>query len=158
MSHERRKLSFDNFEQVERDLDALATGGYDQVGRWDLGQMCAHLDDWLRYPLDGYPKPPAPLSAVFWLLRKTVIPGQLRKVLATGEMKAGAPTFKETVHRPGGDALGAVDRLKQTIGRWKTHKGPMQPSPLFGSLDRESMERLQRIHLAHHLSFLRPKG
>lgn len=156
--HERRKLAFRDFDQVIEDLETLLSSGYDQVGRWDLAQACAHLEDWMRYPLDGYPKPPAPLSAVFWLMRHTIVPGQLKKVLATGEMKAGSPTFKETVHRPGAEASDAVERFKQTIARWRSHVGPMQPSPLFGQLDRASWDRLQLVHIAHHLSFLLPRG
>jgi hypothetical protein len=50
----------------------------------------------------------------------------------------------------------AVDAFKQTIARFRDYDGEMQPSPLFGQLDRSAAERLQLAHCAHHLSHLMP--
>jgi hypothetical protein len=51
----------------------------------------------------------------------------------------------------------AVKKLVATVDRFKRHQGPFHASPLFGVLDRETLEKLQLIHCAHHLSFLVPE-
>ena len=151
---QRRELAFDDLDAVIRDVDALAADGYEQVGNWDLAQVCGHLTDWMRYPLDGYPKPPLPIRVMLWGMKVTIGRREMRKMMASGSMQSGRPTFPETVPPPGSDQAAAVERLRDVAGRFKTHQGKFQPSPLFGDLDRETMTRLQLIHCAHHLSFL----
>ena len=64
----------------------------------------------------------------------------------------------------GYDRAGTWD-LSQVCGHLATgmefpidHTGPLHPSPMFGSLDREQLYRLQLIHCAHHLGFLLPRA
>jgi hypothetical protein len=154
----RRTLHLDSLDDVRADLDGLLAHGYDRAGNWDLAQTCGHLTEWLRYPMDGYPTPPWFARPVLWLLRHTVIPGQVRKVLATGTLPDGGPTMKQTIPPPGGDEAQAVAHLKATIDRWQSHTGPLHASPLFGSMSRADWNRLQLIHIRHHLRFLVPKA
>jgi hypothetical protein len=51
-----------------------------------------------------------------------------------------------------------VAKLKTAVERFIAHTGPVKPSPLFGAMTRETAEQIQRVHCAHHLSFLVPKG
>ena len=67
-----RKLAFATLDDVVRDAENLLAVGYDTAGNWDLAQVCSHLTEWLRFPLDGFPKMPVFLRPVFWLFRKTV--------------------------------------------------------------------------------------
>jgi hypothetical protein len=153
----RRELNFHDFGAVVSDAESLAAGGYEKGGGWDLAQVCGHLAEWMRFPLDGFPKPALMVRPMLWLMRQTVGPRMLRQTLATRSMPAGWRTLSETVPPSGGNEAAAVERLRQVIGRFQAHAGPYQPSPLFGQLDRETWRELQLIHCAHHLSFLTPK-
>jgi hypothetical protein len=151
---QRRELAFDDLDAVIRDVEALADTGYQQVGNWDLAQVCGHLADWMQYPMDGYPRVSLPIRAMLWAMRVTIGRRELRKILAAGSMSSGKPTLRSTVPPPGGDQAAAVERLRCLAARFKSHQGDFASSPLFGELDRETMMRLQLIHCAHHLSFL----
>ncbi|HEX6983723.1 MAG TPA: DUF1569 domain-containing protein, partial [Planctomycetaceae bacterium] len=70
----RRTLVFHDLDDAVRDAESLLAGGYDRAGNWDLAQTCGHLVEWMSYPIDGYPRPPALLRPVFWAVRKTIGP------------------------------------------------------------------------------------
>jgi len=152
----RRKLDFETWSDVVEDVERLHRDGCRKLGRWDLSQVCDHLADWMEFPLDGFPTPPLPMRPVFWAVRHLAGRSMLRKTLAKRSMPAGVPTLPATAHPPGGDEAQAVDRLKATIGRFRAHAGPFRPSLVFGDADRETWNRAQMIHCAHHLSFLIP--
>jgi hypothetical protein len=151
----RRDLRFADLAEAVRDAETLRAGGYVQVGRWDLAQVCGHLADWLSFPLDGFPQPPVGFRLLLWLLRHTIGRRVLRRLLAAGRMPAGGPTRPETVPPPGGDEGAAIERLARAVGRFEAHTGPLHPSPLFGELSREQWRQFQLIHCGHHLGFLR---
>lgn len=156
MAVKRRKVAFASFDEVVRDAENLLAKGCEKAGNWDLAQVCFHLAEWLRYPLDGFPKPPLLMRPLFWVARHTVAPGALRKALDKGELPAGAPTLKPSVAPPGGDAAAEVARLKAAVERFRAFAGPFHPSPLLGVLNADEGRRLQLVHCAHHLSFLVP--
>jgi hypothetical protein len=154
----RRRLDIRDFDAVIRDVEALAAGGYDRAGRWDLAQVCGHLAEWMRYPLDGFPRPPLPIRLMLGTLRTTIGRRKLRTIVETRSMKSGAPTLRESVPAPGGDEAAAVERLRQAVARFRAHAGPLHPSPLFGVMDHQTATQLQLVHCAHHLSALIPRG
>jgi hypothetical protein len=154
----RRELTFRDFDAVVRDAESLAAGGYEKAGSWDLAQVCGHLAEWMRFPLDGFPKPALPVRLMLWLMRHTVGPRMLRRTLAARSMPSGWRTLRETVPPPGGDEAAAVERLRQVVARFQAHAGRYHPSPLFGDLDRGAWAELQLVHCAHHLGFLTPKS
>jgi len=139
-----------------RDAEALLTKGYDRAGNWDLAQVCGHVANWMTYPVEGFPKSPAPIRAMLWLLKKTVGRAKFEKYLAEG-MPAGKPTMPESVPTAGGDHAAAVAKLKQAVEKFKAADG-VYPSPLFGPMTKDEATRLQLVHAAHHLSFLVPKS
>ena len=153
---ERRKLSFATLDDVVRDAESLLAKRYDKAGNWDLAQVCFHLAEWMRYPLDGFPTPPLLMRPLFWTARHTVARGMLRKMLAKGEMPSGAPTLKPSVAPPGGDPAAMVAKLKDAVERFRAYTGPYQPSPLLGVLTADEGMKVQLLHCAHHLSFLNP--
>ena len=157
MTIERRQLRFASLDEAVRDAEHLLQRGYGKVGNWDLAQCCHHLAVLMEYPIDGFPRFPFPLNAGCWLLKHTVAPGRLKKVLESGVSPARIPTDKRTVPSTGGSDAEAITRLKQAVDRLLAHTGSFQPSPLFGILDKETLVRLHRIHTAHHLSFLRAR-
>lgn len=158
MAVARRPLVFNDLDDVVRDAERLLANGYEKAGNWDLAQVAGHLAEWLRFPVEGFPKAPAPIRAIFWVLRKTVGRKKLLTYLETKSFPAGKPTFPETVPPPGGDPRAAVEKLRQAAGRLKGHTGPIVPSPLFGHMTRDEAVGMQLVHAAHHLSFLVPKS
>ena len=155
---ERRTLQFADLDEAVHDAESLLARGYDRAGNWDLAQTCGHLTEWLRFPLDGYPRQPAPIRLILWAARNTVGRRQFRKVLESGSLPVGGQTFPETIPAPGGDEAIAVARFREMAARFNAHKGPFQASPFFGEFNRETALRLQLIHCAHHLSFLVPRA
>jgi hypothetical protein len=156
MTIERRQIRFESLDDVVRDAEGLLAKGYDRAGNWDLAQVCGHVANWMTYPVEGFPRPPAPIRAMLWLMKKAVGRGKFEKYLAEG-MPAGKPTMPESVPPPGGDPAAAVARLKQAVEKFKA-AGGVHPSPLFGPMTKDEATRLQLIHAAHHLSFLVPKS
>jgi hypothetical protein len=155
---QRRPLRFNDLDEVVQDAESLLTRGYDKAGNWNLAQVCGHLAEWLRFPVEGFPKAPAPIRAVFWVLRKTVGRKKLLTYITTGSFPAGKPTMPETVPPAGGDPREAIEKLKTGVDRLKAHTGPIVPSPLFGPMTKDEAVRMQLVHAAHHLSFLVPKS
>ncbi len=155
---ERRALTFATLDEVIEDAERLRDHGCDAAGRWDLAQACLHVAEWMRFPLDGFPKAAFPVNGILWLLRHTAGRRILRRATAGGAMPAGGPTDPRTVFRPGGDPVAAVAKLSQCVERLKLSQGPFHPSPLFGALDKETLVKLNLAHAALHLSFLIPRG
>ena len=154
---ERRKLSFTSLAEVVVDAENLLEKGYDKAGNWDLAQVCGHLAEWLRFPIDGFPQFPLLMRPAVWLFRVMLGKKILAKVLADG-FPPNSRTVPETVPSPGGDPDAAVAKLREAVIRYATFDGERKPSPLFGHMDKETATRVQLLHAAHHLSFLIPKG
>ena len=153
----KRQLKFDCFEDMVSEARSLMESGYDQHGNWTLGQACGHLAEWMRYPLDGYPKPPLPIRAIFWVTRYTVAPAMKRKILAEG-FKSGSPTAPSSV--PQADAITDSQGLAQLVAcveRVTEFDGKLLPSPLFGSMDKEMHMQVALLHAEHHLAYFQPK-
>ena len=49
-------------------------------------------------------------------------------------------------------------RARAALVAFKASPGPVIPHRIFGPLARDEWDRLQLIHLAHHLSFAVPKA
>jgi hypothetical protein len=154
----RSPLVFNDLDEVVRDAEALLASGYEKAGNWDLAQVAGHLAEWMRFPVEGFPQAPAPIRAVFWVLRKTVGRKKLLGYLKDRSFPAGKPTMPDTVPPPGGDPRAAVEKLRQSAERLKAYTGPIVPSPLFGHMTKDEAVGMQLVHAAHHLSFLVPKA
>ncbi len=152
-----RRLVFDHLPQIRDDVQTLHTRGCTALGAWDLAQTCGHLNDWMRFPMDGFPRASLPMRMMMAGLRVTVGRRLLKKILAERSMRRGAPTLPITVPAAGRDPTTAVETLLATIDRLSSHHGPTHPSPLFGCMDHETLVRLQLVHCAHHLSLLIPR-
>ncbi len=153
----RRELKFNSLDEALAEARRLLESGYTMLGKWDLGQVCGHCADWLRFPADGYPRAVFPISALLWLMKSTLGASMRRKILREERFAAGKPTMPQTVKLRGAlnDAAG-VAVLEAAAARFQQHSGPWHASPLFGEMTRDEHLRLQLIHLAHHLGFLIP--
>lgn len=156
---ERRKLTFATLNDAVVDAENLLAKGYDKAGNWDLAQVCGHLALWVKYSMDGVPKPPLLLRPLFWVFRNTLAARQLRKLTApAAAMPAGMPTVPQSVPPAGGAAAEAVAALRAAVERFEAHTGPLAPSPLLGRMTKDQLTAVHRVHAAHHLSFLVPKA
>ena len=156
-----RPLSFASVAEAPDEAARLHAAGYAKRGNWDLAQVCGHLADWLGFAVAGDYPTPALARPVFWVVRHTIGPRQMRKALATGATRPGIPTAPSTVPAPAADTTAeaaAVDRLRDAVERFLDHPGEYPPSPIFGAMTREECHGLHAIHCAHHLGFLEPKA
>ncbi len=152
---QRRVLSFTDWDSVAEDLRRLQAG-YESLGNWNLAQTALHLNDWLRFPMEGFPLAPWPIQMMLSLMRWSVGKSLLKKTLAEG-FRAGTATMPATVYAvSAAEDTAAVEQLLETIARFRQFSGPIVPSPLFGSMDHATAEKLQFVHFAHHLSLLLP--
>lgn len=155
---QRRELKFSDLDDVVRDVENLREKGYYKAGTWDLAQVCGHVNDFVVYALDGYPRSGIIIGSLLTLIRVTAGKRILRRTLQAGSMPAGKPTMPQSVHPPGENVDAAVNKLKETVHRFKNHQGELHSSPVFGRLSTDECKRLNLIHAAHHLSFLIPKA
>lgn len=151
-----RQLTFNDWDSIVADLQLLLQG-YDMTGNWNLSQIALHLNDWLRFPMDGYPQPSWAMQKVMGIVRALVGKHLLSRTLARG-FSSGTPTLPETSHGVcEAHDIQAVDQLLQTIARFRQHHGPIHPSPLYGAMDYATAQQLQFRHFAHHLGRLIPR-
>ncbi len=158
-TNERREIQFEQLDQIVDEAKRLLSDGYSAAGSWNLAQVCGHCENWMRYPMEGFPKAGFPISMMLWMMKKTIGKSALKKILDGQSMKAGQPTMPQSV--PAEDAqtdAAAVDKLTETVQRFQNFDGTFHPSPLFGDLDRDTLTNLQLVHCAHHFSFLLPKS
>ncbi len=153
---ERRDLQFESWAGVLDDLTALESG-YERVGKWGLDQTVRHLNDWLTYPMDGFRTTPFFLRFIFGVIRNTVGPRMLRRILDEGKMKDGMPTVSDTVYQSDESALStSLESLRGNIARFQNQSGTVHPSTIFGEMNKATAEHVQFVHFAHHLSWLVP--
>lgn len=152
----KRKLKFNDLEEMMAEARSLQQNGYISNGNWTLGQCCGHVANWMSYPLDGFPVPPLPIRMIFWVVKKTVAPGMKRKILAEG-FKGGTMTAPESVPKP--DAVSdqqGIEQLQNIVDRVVAYDGTLQPSPLFGEMDKPMLVKVTLLHAEHHLGYLEP--
>src|SRR4051794_1375320 len=97
MNASRRALRFASLDQVMPDVDRLLEG-HTTVGRWSLGQICNHLAQTICYTVEGFP------VKLPWLVRKTVGPLILRRILATERFPEGTKAPKQVLPSPEAEA------------------------------------------------------
>jgi hypothetical protein len=142
-------LAFASLDHVIPDVDRLLAG-HITVGNWSLGQICDHLARSITYSLEGFPVR-AP-----WLLRKTLGPLILRRILKSGHFVEGMTAPRPYQPKPVADAQDEAEGLRAAIRRFATHDGPPAEHPLAGAVSRSVWERFHCIHCAHHLGFVLP--
>ena len=149
--NQNEKLELRNWDEVLAQLQSLKTGEYQQLGAWNLSQCCGHLNQWLSFPMDGFPESETstkPTEAELAEGKK-----QLKTIIQDG-FTPGIPTWPATVPEPDSkNSPEAVAELTATIKRFQEHAGPIHASPFFGEMDKEQVTQLQFRHFAHHLSF-----
>ena len=152
-----RNIRFATLDDISAEVDRLQHSGYEQAGKWNLSQVCEHLADWMTFPMDGFPKAPFAVSLLLGAMRTLRGKKMLNDFIEKQSMPSNQPTAPQTVHPASGNEQASIDRLNATIRRLEEHRGPIYPSPLFGSTNRQELIALQMAHCTHHLHFLVPK-
>ncbi|MCA9041028.1 MAG: DUF1569 domain-containing protein [Planctomycetaceae bacterium] len=155
---ERRPLKFESLQEAVTDAENLLTNGYEKAGNWDLAQCSHHLALWMSYPIEGFPKMGFPMNFIAWMMRHTIGPRWIGKIIDSGNWPTNSPTDQRTVATPGGNDAEAVAELKAAVDQLLKHDGPLHPSPAFGMMEKERLIELHKSHTAHHLGFLIPKS
>lgn len=145
--NQRRSLKFNTEDDVIADVRKLRSG-YTQAGRWNLPQVCWHLNVGVHNRMKAGPfAPNTPEQDA----RKA----QFQQVLATGRLPDGIVAPEGMVPPPdAGDS--AIDALIASLQTFKTFPGPIPPHRIFGQLNDADARKLNLIHCAHHLSYLSP--
>ena len=123
------------------------------LGKWNLTQICEHLDATMRLSLDGHS------IRVHRLFRALIGGPMMRHVIRTRRMMAGIPVVDPLRPRApdGPDDPGIIDRCIATTERAREATETLHPHPV-ADLTTEQWKQLQWVHAAHHLGFLVPGG
>lgn len=132
-------------------IQQLRANGYVRTGQWSLGQICAHLNYYLRGSLEGFS------FQLPWLLRKLVGGPLLKKWLKSGVMPTGGRTVPASLPPPEVDDDAAIAETLELLRQLCNRTESLHPSPLFGELDLDTWRRLHLLHIGHHLGFLTPR-
>ena len=148
MTLERRTLHFHGLDEVMPDVERLRKG-HSTVGNWSLPQICRHLAITLRRVVDLPASTPQDPS-------KWVSEEQKRQVLQSGVLPTNIPGPPEIMPTETAGESEEAEGLRQAIAHYQASSGPVIAHRVFGPLTKAEWDRLQLIHLAHHLSFAVP--
>ena len=148
----RRKLKFENIEDILADVEHLNQGKFKTLGNWSGGQILKHLTIVMNGSIDGMP------ASFPWILRKLLGPPMKKRVLAKGmtpgfQLPARAAKNlvpSETSWEEGVKGIRAAIRRLQTESK-------REPHIFFGAMTRDEWNRLHCHHASMHLSFLVPE-
>ncbi len=147
-----RRLHFDTLDDAIDDITRLRTGGYTRGGKWNLSQLCEHIEGTIRIELDGTMKPlPWVFRAtvgnlIFWLFASRVVHGV-----------SGIPTLATLVPEPAeSDDPAAIDRCLETLREARDAPELKHTYPLATGVTVERWRTMMAVHAQHHLEFLKP--
>lgn len=151
---ERRKLRFENLDQLLGEIDRIEqanrSGNLKVVGNWTLGQILSHVAAWIEYGYVGFPVKPPPFF-IRWIL----------KFMKNKYLKSGMPsgvkipgTKEGTFGQDDVPVDQAFDRLRNNIARLKSGEQAKFDSPAFGPMSHEDRIALNLRHAELHLGFV----
>ena len=147
----RRKLHFDDFDEVLDDVRRMRAGPHFSAGNWSLAQVCKHLADTIHGSIDGIRLGGHRLRRIF--LGRRILAWSLKHGIPSGI------TVDPRLTPPSDCELNkSVCELEAAIERYQGHRGRLQPHPIFGRLNRKDWDRLHWFHCAHHLSHIVPEA
>jgi hypothetical protein len=148
----RRRLRFDNHQQILDETRALAARPTHQLGNWSLEQICQHLADAMELCIDGGVSFSAPLRMriLARLARRRI----LKTGLPTG-FKLPAPA-EAVLYRPPQNIDAALAALERGIARLKSTSKRV-PHPVLGKMTPAEWDLFHLRHGELHLSFIVPQ-
>jgi hypothetical protein len=149
MTPGRRTLSYGSFDEIMPDVERLLEG-HTTVGNWSLAQICRHLAAVMRRVVDLPASTPHDPSHLVGEERK-------RQVFDSGMLPEGLQGPQEVMPMKVLGEREEAEGLRQAIAYYQASSGPVIPHRFFGPLTKAEWDRLQLIHVAHHLSFAIPR-
>ncbi len=147
----RPELIFHSVDEMLADVDRLRGGSYEKTGQWDLPMILDHLAKSMHtmQTCEGMKPVPKPLDIVARLgvhlvTKRKYYPG----------IKFSAP--KEMRPTVGIPLEAAEAAFRQAAEQVKAINTPTVSGTPFGTMMSDDFVKLQLLHGAHHLSFLRP--
>jgi Protein of unknown function (DUF1569) len=101
---------------------------------------------------------PCVIEKLPWVVRKTIGPVILRRILKTGRFPGGIKLAKSYQPKPGLDGRAEAEALRAALWHFASHSGPLSDHPMASQIPRADWERFHCTHCAHHLSFVLPAG
>jgi Protein of unknown function (DUF1569) len=150
MTPGRRILRYGSLDEIMPDVERLLHG-HTTVGNWSLAQILRHVAAVMRRVVDLPATTPQDPS-------KWVGEEKKREVFESGMLPEGIVGPPEVMPA---EVLGErveAEGLRRAIEHYKASSGPVIVHRVFGRLTKAEWDRLQLIHVAHHLSFAVPKG
>jgi hypothetical protein len=148
MTPGRRTIAFKSLDDVMPDVERLLEG-QTTVGNWSLAQILLHVATVMRRVVDLPASTPHDPSLVVGEEKK-------RQVFESGMIPEGLPGPPEVMPVNTLSEREEAEGLRQAIAHYKDSSGPVIAHRLFGPLSKPEWDRLQLIHVAHHLSFAIP--
>ena len=143
---ERRALHFDDVLQILPEVRRLAPA-HRTLANWSLAQICDHLTRSYIRSMEGFDLTNHRIKRFF--LKRRMLHVALTKGIPRGWTVDPNITPGDEV-----DLHDAVDALDAAVRRYVGHRGRLQAHPLFGTMPRETWDRVHCVHSAHHLSFV----
>lgn len=149
-----RKPQYATLDEVIADVERLRSGPYERGGNWSLTQTCEHLAKTMEVGLRGGLPRQAP-----WIVWATIYRVLFDIVIATGWMPSGATAPVVIQPDPNDEEDQAkIDACTALLREARDRTEPIPPFPFAAGMHLEKWKKLQRVHCAHHLAFLRPAG
>jgi hypothetical protein len=145
----RRRVRFNDYDEMMADVHALGGGPIRQLGNWTLGQICSHLAIAMHSCIDGPPFMPA------WYVR-LVGPLLKRRALTRG-LGPGfqLPRNAVALLPPEVGAAEGIAELAKSVERVRRDPS-RKPHIVFGNMTREEWDQFLLRHAELHLSFILP--
>lgn len=145
----RPDLKFNCVDDLVSDAEKLRVGPYDRAGQWDLPMILDHLAKAMGGPFQpGVKNLPWPISAMGRFVMHRFAQRTTYPQIKFPAPKAMRPTNGIELEPAYQEFLTAA-RQVQSAG------GEMIEWPPFGAMKLEDFRKIQLLHGAHHLSFLK---
>lgn len=149
----RRKVRFENLDEILTDAEMLVARRVRQLGNWSVGQATGHLARTMQLSLDGFGGILAPLP--LRLMMKIAKRPLLRYGFRPG-FQLPSPIAEKAILEPSFSSEQGLGELRANIERLK--REPQRAvHPAFGKLTREEWDRVHLRHAELHLSFFVPE-
>jgi len=149
----RRKVRFENLDEILADAEMLSARRVRQLGNWSVGQATGHLARTMQLSLDGFGGVLAPLP--IRLLLKMLKPYLLTRGFRPG-FKLPSPVAEKAILEPSFSSEQGLSELRASIERLK-QEPQRAVHPAFGKLTREEWNKVHLRHAELHLSFFVPE-
>lgn len=119
-------------------------------GAWTTAQHVDHCAASIAASVDGFPalKPRLVRATIGRLVKRRFLGRGAMRHDTHAPLPGGAPPPPRTLDD-------AIASLHAAIERFRSHRGPLAPHPVYGACTADEYERLHALHVADHLRTIR---